>query len=216
MKRTEFIAAAAPLALLAGLALLVAALSGCQTASYEARYELLVTEAVVEEDAPEDGPRTDEIAVRITWTASSGGLDAHVTNPADTTAAILWEGATFSYGSGEQEALVATAPQSSADLPQSATVIPGGGQMIVGMVPGSHAEWEWLSNRSMGGMWKAARGLFGVEFSAEQTEAEFRSLAETAIGKRAKITLDIRTGSRLVTYMYDVRVTGAEVRAAYN
>jgi hypothetical protein len=208
MKKVE------PIAVVLALALLMAALSGCQTASYEARYELLVTEAVVEEEVPEEGPRTDKIAVSIVWKASSRGLDAHVANPADTTAAILWENATFSYESGEREPLVATAPQAGPDLPQPPTTVPGGGQMIVGMLPRSHAEWAWLPNRAMGGMWRPVSGLFGVEFEAEQTESEFRSVAETAIGRKAKITLDIRTGGRTITYIYDVRVTGAGVRAA--
>jgi hypothetical protein len=205
-----------PVAVVLVLALLVAALPGCQTASYEARYEFLVTEAVVESEAPEDGPATDEIAARITWSASSSGLDAHVTNPADTTAAVLWERSSFAYESGESEPLIGTAPHASPDLPQPPTMIPGGGQMIVGMLPRSHAEWEWLPNRAMGGTWEASSGLFGVEFESEQTESEFRSLAETALGKKAKITLVVRTGSRVVTYIYDVRVTGAEVRATYN
>jgi hypothetical protein len=68
----------------------------------------------------------------------------------------------------------------------------------------------------MGGTWKPSGGLFGVEFTSQQTESERVSLAETALGKRAKIALDIRTGSRVLTYIYDVRVTGAEVHATYN
>lgn len=197
-------------------ALLCAALAGCQTASDEVRFELRVSEAVVEGNVPETGPGTQELAVKVSWSATTGGLDAYVTNPADTTASILWEDATFSYDSGDPEPLVATAPHAGPDLPQPPTVIPARGQMIVGMLPRSHAEWEWSTNRAMGGSWRSSTGLFGVEFTTEQSEAERRSLAEATVGRKAMIEIPVRTGSRVLTYIYDVRVTGAEVYASYH
>ncbi len=196
--------------------LLCAALSGCQTASDEVRFELRVSEAVVEENVPETGPKTQELAVKVFWSATTRGLDAHVTNPADTTASILWERATFSYGSGVPEPLVATAPHAGPELPQQPTVIPARGQMIVGMLPRSHAEWEWSTNRSMGGSWRATSGLFGVDFTQEQTEAERRALADATVGRKAMIQIPVRTRGRVLTYIYDVRVAGAEVYASYH
>ncbi len=196
--------------------LLLGFLAGCQSSSHEVRYEVRVSEAVVEENVPEAGPGTQKIAVRVEWSATSAGLNAHVTNPADTTAAILWEEATFSYGSEEPEPLVCTAPHSGPELPQPPTLIPRTGQMIVGMLPRSHAEWEWAASRAMGGSWKASTGLFGVTFTSEQSKSERRSLAETAIGSKVMIKIPVRTGSRVLTHIFDVRVTGAEVYASYH
>lgn len=196
--------------------LLCAALTGCQTASDEVRFELRVSEAVIEENVPETGPGTQELAVKVIWSATTRGFDAHVTNPADTTASILWEEATFSYVPVEDEPLVATAPQAGPELPHPPTAIPARGQMIVGMLPRSHAEWEWSTNRAMGGSWRAVTGLFGVEFTEEQSESDRRALAESAVGRKAVIEIPVRTGSRVLTYIFDVRVTGAEVFASYH
>jgi hypothetical protein len=192
------------------------ALAGCQSASYEVRYEVAVNEAVIEENVPETGPGTEEIAVKVEWSATSEGLSAHFTNPADTTAAILWEEARFSYRSEEREALVSTAPHAGPELPQPPTLIPGHGQVIVGMLPRSQAEWEWLPSRAMGGSWKASPEFFGVTLTSGQSRSELWSLAETAIGKRVMIELTVRTGSRVLTHIFDVRVTGAEVFASYH
>ena len=88
--------------------------------------------------------------------------------------------------------------------------------MIVGMLPRSHAEWEWLASRAMGGSWKASSGLFGVALTSEQSKSERRSLAQTAIGSKVMIKIPVRTGSRVLTHIFDVRVTGAEVYASYH
>ena len=192
------------------------ALAGCQSASYEVRYEVAVNEAVIEENVPETGPGTEEIAVKIEWSATSAGLSAHFTNPADTTAAILWEEATFLYRSEEREALVSTAPHAGPELPQPPTLIPGLGQTVVGMLPLSHAEWEWFPSKAMGGSWNASSEFFGVTLTSGQSKSELQSLAETAIGKRMMIELTVRTGSRVLTHIFDVRVTGAEVFASYH
>ena len=191
-------------------------LGGCQSSSYEVRYEVGVNEAVIEENVPETGPGTEEIAVKVVWSATSAGLSAHFTNPADTTAAILWEEATFSYGAEEREALVSTAPHAGPELPQPPTLIPGFGQMAVGMLPRSHAEWEWFPSRAMGGSWNASSEFLGVTLTAGQSKSERRSLADTAIGKKAMIEISVRTGSRVLTHIFDVRVTGAEVYASYH
>ena len=196
--------------------LICGALVGCQSSSHEVRYEFSVSEAVVEENVPETGPGTEKIAVKVKWSATSAGLSAHFTNPADTTAAILWEEATFSYGSGAAEPLVCTAPQAGPELPQSPTLIPSLGQMIVGMLPRSHAEWEWSASRVMGGSWSASSGLFGVTLTPEQSASERRSLAEATIGSKVMIEIPVRTGSRVLTHIFDVRVTGAEVFASYH
>ncbi len=197
--------------------LICLAFAGCQSASYEVRYEVGVNEAVIEENVPETGPGTEEIAVKVVWSASSEGLSAHFTNPADTTAAILWEEATFSYEAEEREALVSTAPHAGPELPQPPTLIPGFGQMAVGMLPRSHAEWEWSQSRAMGGSWNASSDEFlGVTLTAGQSKSELQSLAETAVGKRVMIELTVQTGSRVLTHIFDVRVTGAEVFASYH
>jgi len=196
--------------------LICCALAGCQSASYEVRYEVGVNEAVIEENVPETGPGTEEIAVKVVWSATSAGLSAHFTNPADTTAAVLWEEAKFSYGAEEREALVSTAPHAGPELPQPRTLIPAFGQMVVGMLPRSHAEWEWFPSRAMGGSWNASSGLLGVTLTAGQSKSELQSLAETAIGKRVMIELTVQTGSRELTHIFDVRVTGAEVFASYH
>jgi len=192
------------------------ALAGCQSASYDVRYEVAVNEAVIEENVPETGLGTEEIAVKVEWSATSAGLSAHFTNPADTTAAILWEEATFLYRSEEREALVSTAPHAGPELPQPPTLIPGLGQTVVGMLPRSHAEWEWLPSRAMGGSWNASSEFFGVTLTSGQSRSELQSLAETAIGKRMMIELTVQTGSRVLTHIFDVRVTGAEVFASYH
>jgi hypothetical protein len=202
--------------LVLGLVLVTAVIAGCQTASNEVRFDLAVSEAVVEEGVPETGPGTQDLAVKVTWTATTVGLDAHVTNPADTTAAILWEGATFSYGSAEPEPLVATAPHATPDLPQMPTEVPRNGQMIIGMLPRSHAEWEWSANRTMGGTWEASGGMFDIVLTPEQSESERRATAEAAVGRKAMIKIPIRTGSRVLTYIFDVRVKGAEVYSSYH
>ena len=199
----------------AGLALAIAMLAGCQQkVGFEVRYELHMTEAVVEANAPETGPTTRELACSITWTATSEGLDAHITNPADTTVSVLWEGATFSYDGGEPEPLVSTALHETDDVPQPPTVIPAGGTVIVGMLPSSHAEWEWLPSRAMGGSWGASSGLFDVLPTLAQTEEERTALAETAVGRKFKIQIPISIGSREITYIFDARVMRAEVHAS--
>jgi hypothetical protein len=200
----------------AALGLVLVALAGCQSASHEARFELQVTEAVVEENAPEEGPTARELAAAIDWTMRTDGLDARVTNRADTVAMILWEGATFSVDGGETEPLVATAPQQEPEVPGLTSAIPAGGQMVVGMLPRSHAEWEWMPSRAMGGAWKPASGLFGVEFTTEQTEAERQALAETAVGRKVKVDVPVRIGSRVLRHIFDIRVTGAEVYASHH
>lgn len=190
------------------------ALAGCQSASYEVLYETTLTEAVLEDNVPEDGPRTDEIAMKIEWTIESHGLTARITNPADTTAAILWEDATFTHGD-DVVALVSTAPSSSQDLPQAPTIIPRRGQLAAGMLPLSNAEWQTLPNMSMGGYWLATTGLFGVTPSADSSDEERNRQAEAAVGQKFKIRLPVRTGDRVLTYLYDMRVVRAQVRAAY-
>ena len=201
---------------LLSLVLICGALAGCQSPGHEVRYEVSVSEAVIEGAAPETGPGTREIALKVEWSATSGGLNAHFTNPADTTAAILWEEATFSYGSAPPVPLISTAPHAGPELPQPPTLIPGFGTVIVGMLPQSHAEWEWFANRAMGGSWNASAELFGVTLTSEQSDSERQSLAETAIGKKAMIKISVRTGDRVLTHIFDVRVTGAEVYASYH
>jgi hypothetical protein len=88
--------------------------------------------------------------------------------------------------------------------------------VIVEMLPRSHAEWEWFASRAMGGSWSASSGLFGVTLTSEQSGSERRSLAETAIGSKAMIEIHVRTGSRVLTHIFDVRVMGAEVYASYH
>ena len=196
--------------------LICGALAGCQSSSPEVRYEVSASEAVVEGNVPEDGPGTQEIAVKVVWSATSAGLSAHFTNPADTTAVILWEGATFSYGSDEPEPLVSTAPHAGPELPQPPTLIPGFGVVIIGMLPQSHAEWEWSANRAMGGSWSASTDLFGVTLTPEQSDSERQNLAATAIGKKVMIKIPVRTRDRVLTHIFDIRVTGAEVYASYH
>ena len=196
--------------------LICGALAGCQSTTHEVRYEVSVSEAVIEGAAPETGPGTQEIAVKVVWSATSAGWAAHFTNPADTTAAILWEEATFSYGSAPPVPLISTAPHAGPELPQPPTLIPRFGVVIVGMLPQSHAEWEWFANRAMGGSWKASSELFGVTFTSEQSDSERQSLAATAIGRKAIINISVRTGDRVLTHIFDVRVTGAEVYASYH
>ena len=88
--------------------------------------------------------------------------------------------------------------------------------MVVGMLPLSHAEWEWFPSRAMGGSWNASSEFFGVTLTSGQSKSELQSLAETAIGKRMMIELTVRTGSRVLTHIFDVRVTSAEVFASYH
>ena len=201
----------------AALAMAIAVFAGCQQkVGYEVRYELHMTEAVVEANAPETGPTTRELACSVTWTVTSEGLDAHITNPADTTVSILWEGAMFSYDGGEPEPLVSTSLHETSDIPQPPTVIPAGGTMIVGMLPSSNAEWEWLPSRAMGGSWGVASALFDVQPTSTQTEEERTALAETAVGEKFKIQIPISIGSREITYIFDARVMRAEVHASFN
>jgi hypothetical protein len=84
------------------------------------------------------------------------------------------------------------------------------------MLPRSQAEWEWFPSRAMGGSWKASPEFFGVTLTSGQSRSELRSLAEAAIGKRVMIELTVRTGSRVLTHIFDVRVTGAEVFPSYH
>jgi len=208
MKRHELLLAATPL-------VVCLALVGCQSGSYEAHYELRVTEAVVEDGIPESGPGTEEIAVRVTWSADEDGLVASFTNPADTTAAIHWDEATISFDDEPPQPLLSTAPHPNPDLPQAPTLIPKYGQMIIGMLPESSAEWEWFSNRAMGGSWHPTSALFGITLNAEQSASDREALAETAVGRKIMIELPVRTGSRRLTHIYDLRVKRAEVRASY-
>jgi hypothetical protein len=192
----------------------VALLGGCQSVEQKATYELRVTEAVVEADIPDDGPGTEEIAVRITWSADADGLVGSFSNPADTTATIHWDEATISFDGGEPVPILSAAPHPNPDLPQPPTVIPRYGQAIVGMLPGDAAEWEWMANRAMGGSWHPTSSLFGLVFDPDQSTSERRELAETAIGRKMMIELPIHTGSRRLTHIYDLRVTGVEMRPA--
>jgi hypothetical protein len=205
---------AAPVAVAVLAAGVVVLLAGCQSASYEAVYEFNVTEAVMEENTPEEGPPTDDIAVDIQWRVGSHRLSARITNPADTTAVLVWDGAEFTHD-GETVPLVWTAPVVNADLPQAPVSIAARGQLVADMLPVSNAVWEWLPNRAMGGSWAAGTGLFGIDPSAGQTDDERRLSAESAIGQRFKIRLVFTTGDRKLTYIYDMRVTGATVRATY-
>jgi hypothetical protein len=198
------------------LVLICVALAGCQSSSHEVRYDVSVSEAVIEGNVPETGPGTQEIAVKVEWSATGAGLSAYFTNPADTTAMILWDEATFSYGSEEPEPLISTAPHAGPELPQPPTLIPRFGTVIIGMLPESHAGWEWSASRAMGGSWSASSGLFGVTLASEQSDSERQTLAETAIGKKAMIKISVRTGDRVLTHIFDVRVTGAEVYASYH
>ena len=201
---------------LLALALLCVTLAGCQSAGYEARFDLRVTEAVIEENPPETGPDLEELVLSFRWSVTSAGLDAHVTNPRDTTAAILWEAATFSYGPGEPEPLVATAPKAGPDLPQPPTVIPAHGQMVVGMLPRSHAEWVWSANRAMGGSWKVSERLFGVALDPEAGEADRLAAAEAAVGRSLTVEIPVGIGERVLNHIFEIRVTGAEVYASYH
>ena len=194
----------------------LAALAGCQSADLKAHYELRATEAVMEAEIPEDGPGTEQIAVRVTWSADADGVVGSFSNPADTTAAIHWEKATISVDGEPPVPLLSAAPQPGPDLPQPPTVIPRLGQMIIGMLPGDAAEWEWFANRTLGGSWRPTAPLFGIEFTPGMSEAERLSMAETAVGKRIRIELPVRTGGRRLTHIYDIRVTGAELRPSFN
>lgn len=199
-----------------GLAVvLTLALTGCTSSTYEVRYEVRVTEAVVETDVPEDGPGTQEIAVRSEWTVSSFALDVRFSNPADTVATIVWEGATYTHGD-ETTPLVLTAPHGGPELPQPPTIIPRRGQVAVGLIPHSHGEWRWFTNRATGGIWYAVRGLFGGRAEAEQTESEWQAVAEAAVGETFEMRIPIMTGDRSLTYLYDVRVMDATVRPSYH
>lgn len=211
MKRSGLILAS----LLLPVALAVV-LAGCQTAGHEVRYEVRVTQAVLESDAPASGADAQEIALETAWTVTSGELSARVTNPADSLAVILWDAARVSYGGDSVEALVSKAPHQSPDVPQPPTEIPPRGQMVIGMLPETNAEWEWLPNRAMGGAWRSASGLFGITLDSEQSEDDRRALAETAVGRKIVVDLTVRTGTRVLRYIYDMRVTGAEVRTTYH
>jgi len=198
------------------LVTLLASLAGCQSGTYEPVYDLRVTEAVVEDGVPEEGPGTHEIAIRATWTADSGGFVGSFANPADTTAAIHWDEATIAIDGGETQPLLSAAPHPNPDLPQPPTIIPRRGTMMVGMLSAGHAEWEWFTNRAMGGAWHPTRALFGIAFDAEQSESDRRDLARTAVGKKIMIELPVRTGSRKLTHIYDIRVVEADIRATHN
>ena len=197
------------------LLLATASMTGCQSPGYEIRYEVSKTEAVLEANAPEEGPPTERIALDIDWTITSDSLEARMSNPADTTAVIMWDGATFTYGD-ETVPLVTTAPSPSPDLPQQGTVIPRRGQMAVDVVPLSQAEWEWLPNRAMGGRWRPVGGLLGIKPEATQTDDERAALAETALGEKFKVRIPVSTGHRVLTYLFDFRVAGARVEAVFH
>ena len=119
---------------------------------------LAVTEAVIEENFPEDGPRTSEIAAGIEWSVASHAIGARFTNHADTTAMIVWANATIADESGEEVPLVrVTSPASGPELPQPPTNVPAGGSVAFDCFPVSLAEFEWHPNRSMGGFWRASK-----------------------------------------------------------
>lgn len=191
-------------------------LTGCQSPDLKAVYELRVTEAVVEADIPDDGPGTEKIAIRATWRADADGLVGSFSNPADTTAVIHWEDASISIDGGPPVPVLSAALYPNPDLPQPPTVIPRLGQIVIGILPGDAAEWEWLANRTMGGSWYPTAPLFGIAFTPEMDRNERLSLAETAVGKKIMIELPVRTGKRSLTYIYDIRVAGADLRPSSN
>lgn len=188
---------------------------GCQSATFEPVYELRVTEAVIEDHAPDDAPDSRSVAVQVTWTADADGLVANVSNPSDTTAIIDWEKAVISVEGEPPTPLVSTAPHTGPDVHQPPTVIPGHGQVIVGMLPAGEAEWTWLPNRAMGGSWHLAAPLFGIAFDPGMSEAERQTIAETAVGRKLMVELPVRTGSRSFKHIYDIRVTGASARQVH-
>jgi hypothetical protein len=203
---------------LAGIPALLCALTlltACQSRVYKAYYTLGVTEAVIEESVSGAGPDAQEIAVRVSWSADSDGLIANISNPADSTAAIVWDGATVSFDGGPPEALLSSAPHPDPELPQPPTAIPRYGQSIIEMLPAAAAEWEWFADRAMGGSWHPKSALFGVSLEAEQTDADRLALARTAVGRKMIVRLPVRVGSRRLTHIYDMRVIEADVRAAY-
>ncbi|MBN2564352.1 MAG: hypothetical protein JXB46_01435 [Candidatus Eisenbacteria bacterium] len=204
------------LALFLVAAALMPAIQGCESPRYEVHYELGVTPAAVESDAPEDGPKTTAIAADIAWTLTSHSLEALVTNRADTTAVILWEGATISHDGGEPEPLISCSPCPGPDLPQAPTTIPRKGQIAIDTIPGSLGEWEWLSNRAMGGSWHATADIMGVPLSEAGSMEDIEKAALETVGRKLRIRVPIRIGRRLVTHLYELRVSGADVRRAYH
>jgi hypothetical protein len=200
--------------LLASAVCVVAA--GCQQPAYEVRYEINTTPSVVENEPPEDGPRTSEIAAEMTWNLTSAALELRVSNRADTTAMIVWKDATVAYDGGEPDPLLCGSPAANPDLPQEPTAIPRRGQVVLDAIPESAAEWEWLPNRVMGGSWRASRDIMGVEAPEGATEEELLAAARSAVGHRLMVRVPVRIGSRLLIHSYDMRVKGAATYRAYH
>lgn len=213
----EEAAASLPLTgFLLAVAVCLLAAGGCDSPSYRVRYEVSVTPSVVEREPPEEGPRTSEIAADIAWTVTSSRLEARVTNNADTTAAILWEGATISFDGGEAEQLLHGSPAAGPDLPQDPTEIPGGGQVVLDAVPASAAEWEWLPNRVMGGSWSAVRDIMGTELPDSGSEDAMMDAAREAVGRRLTVRIPLRIGHRILRQTYDMRVVDVRTFRAYH
>ncbi len=216
MMTSELAVRLARVALIPALAAMLV-LTGCQESTYRARYDVAVTEAVIEENFPEDGPRTSEIAASIEWSVASHAIGARFTNHADTTAMIVWANTTIADESGEEVPLVrVTSPASGPELPQPPTNVPAGGSVAFDCFPVSLAEFEWHPNRSMGGFWRASKGLFGVELDTAAGDDERLALAEAATGRKSRIRVPVMVGARTIVHIFDVRVTGAEVYASYH
>jgi hypothetical protein len=194
----------------------VAALCGCQAPVYDIHYEIGVTPSVVESNAPEEGPKTSDLAATITWTLTSHSLEAFISNPADSTAAIMWSGATFAYDGGEPEPLISSAPSSSPELPQAPTLVPRKGQVALDTIPRGAAEWKWMPNRAMGGSWRADRDIMGVSLSEGASKEDMEKAALETVGKKIRIRIPFRIGHRNITNSYEIRITGAEVERVYH
>ena len=192
-------------------------LAGCQESTYRARYDVAVTEAVVEENFPDDGPKTSEIAASIEWSLSSHAIGVRFTNRADTTAMLVWANMTIADETGDEAQLVrVTSPSAGPELPQPPTDVPAGGSVAFDCFPVTLAEFEWHPNRAMGGFWHATKGLFGVELDAAEGNDERLALAEAATGRKFRIRVPVMVGARTIVHIFDVRVTGAEVYASYH
>jgi hypothetical protein len=194
----------------------LAAGAGCQSPAYEVHYGVRVTPAVVESDAPEDAPKTTEISADVTWTVTSHSLEALVTNRADSTATIIWEGATIAIDGGEPEPLLYTAPCPGPELPQPPTTVPRKGQVAIDTVPRSEAEWEWLPNRAMGGSWRAKEDIMGVPLADASSREAIETAAQQAVGKKLRIRLPILVGHRHITHMFELLVMDANVSRTYH
>jgi hypothetical protein len=189
---------------------------GCEAPVYEVHYEVNVTPAVVENDAPEEGPTTTQIAAEIAWRLTSSALEVRVTNRADTTAILLWEQATVAYDGGEPELLLCGSHAASPDLPQEPTAVPRRGQVALDAIPRSAAEWEWFPNRVMGGSWRATRDIMGTAADDAGTQDELLSAARQAVGRKLTVRIPVRIGSRLLTHIYEMRVADVATYRAYN